>query len=79
MIANTVRMSERLGVQIWLRGGWAMDFFLRQVTREPVDIDFTAWIDDAPAITAALCADRYQAIKGPSPDQQLDVVKDGEE
>jgi hypothetical protein len=79
MIAETVRMSERLGVQIWLRGGWAMDFFLGQVTREHVDIDWDAWIDDAPAITAALHADRYQTITGPPPDQQLDVVKDGEE
>jgi len=69
MIADTVRMSERLGVQIWLRGGWAMDFFLGQVTREHVDIDFMAWIDDAPAITAALDADGYQTITGPPPDQ----------
>jgi len=23
LIADTVAMSERLGIQIWLRGGWA--------------------------------------------------------
>lgn len=79
MIADTVAMSERLGVQIWLRGGWAMDFFLGQVTRDHVDIDWEAWIDDAPAITAALHADGYQTIPGPPPDQQLDVARDGEE
>ena len=79
MIADTVRMSERLAVQIWLRGGWAMDFFLGHVTREHVDIDWMAWMDDAAAITAALHADGYQTVTGPPPDQQLDVVKDGEE
>lgn len=79
LIADTVAMSERLGVQIWLRGGWSMDFFLGQVTRDHVDIDWDAWIDDAPAITAALHADGYRTIPGPPPDQQLDVAKDGEE
>jgi Aminoglycoside-2''-adenylyltransferase len=38
-----VAMAERLGVQVWLRGGWAMDFFLGQVTRDHVDIDWEAW------------------------------------
>jgi hypothetical protein len=79
MIADAVTMSERLGVQIWLRGGWAMDFFLGQVTRDHVDIDWEAWLTDAPAITAALHADGYQTVAGPPPDQQLDVAKDGEE
>jgi hypothetical protein len=79
LIADTVAMAERLGVEIWLRGGWAMDFFLGRVTRDHVDIDWDAWIDDAPVITAALHADGFQTISGPPPDQQLDVAKDGEE
>jgi hypothetical protein len=74
LIADTVAMSERIGVQIWLRGGWAMDFFLGRVTRDHADIDWAAWIEDAPALTAALHADGYQAITGPPPDQQLDVA-----
>ena len=77
LIADTVAMSERLGAQIWLRGGWAMDFFLGHVTRDHVDIDWEAWIGDAPAITAALHADGYQTIPGPPPDQQLAVAKGG--
>jgi catechol 2,3-dioxygenase-like lactoylglutathione lyase family enzyme len=77
MIEDTVAMSQRLGVEIWLRGGWAMDFFVGWVTRDHVDIDWHAWIADAPAITAALHADGYRTIPGPPPDQQLDVVRDG--
>jgi hypothetical protein len=57
LIGGTVAMSERLGVEVWLHGGWSMDFFLGLVTRDHVDIDWDAWIDDAPAITAALHAD----------------------
>src|SRR5258708_2783154 len=79
LIADKVAVSERLGVRIWLRGGWATDFFPGQVTRDHVDIGWDAWIDDAPAITAALHADGYQTITGPPPDQQLDVADDGEE
>jgi hypothetical protein len=79
MIARTVEMTERLGVQIWLRGGWAMDFFLGRVTRDHVDIDWDAFIDDAPAIAAALRAEGYREIPGPPAWQQLDVARDGEE
>jgi len=39
LIADTVTISHRLGVQIWLRGGWAMDLFLDHVTRDHGDID----------------------------------------
>ena len=79
LIADKVAMSERLGVRIWLRGGWATDFFPGQVTRDHVDIDWDAWIDDGLAITAALHADGYQTITGPPPDQQLDVADDGKD
>jgi catechol 2,3-dioxygenase-like lactoylglutathione lyase family enzyme len=77
LIEDTVAMAHRLGVQIWLRGGWAMDFFLGYVTRDHVNIDWHAWIDDAPAVTAALHADGYQTLTGLPADQQLDVAKDG--
>jgi catechol 2,3-dioxygenase-like lactoylglutathione lyase family enzyme len=77
LIEDTVAMSQRLGVQVWLRGGWAMDFFLGWVTRDHVDIDWHAWIEDAPAITSALQADGYRTLTGPLADQQLDLAKDG--
>jgi hypothetical protein len=56
-----------------------MDFVLGRVTRDHIDIDWVALIDDAPAISAALDDGGYQTIPGPPPDQQLDVAKDGEE
>ncbi|MFF6907971.1 aminoglycoside adenylyltransferase [Streptomyces sp. NPDC012389] len=30
LIAETVRIADALGVDLWLRGGWAMEFFLKQ-------------------------------------------------
>jgi catechol 2,3-dioxygenase-like lactoylglutathione lyase family enzyme len=77
LIEDTVAMSQRLGVQTWLRGGWAVDFFLGWVTRDHVNIDWHGWIADAPVITAALHADGYRTLTGPPADQQLDVGKDG--
>jgi Aminoglycoside-2''-adenylyltransferase len=78
-IADVLRVSAALGIQLWLRGGWAMDFFLGHVTRDHVDIDWFGWLDDAPALEVALHADGYRTIPGPPPDQQLDVTKDNEE
>jgi catechol 2,3-dioxygenase-like lactoylglutathione lyase family enzyme len=77
MIEDTVAMAERLGVQIWLRGGWAVDFFLGWLTRDHAGIDWHAWIYDAPAITTALHADGYRRLAGPVTGEQLDVAKDG--
>ena len=76
LIEDTVAMAERLAVPIWLRGGWAADFFVGWVTRDHVNVDWHAWIEDAPAITAALQADGYQTLSGPPPDQLI-VAKDG--
>jgi hypothetical protein len=40
-------MAAELNVPVWLRGGWAMDFFLGQVTRDHADIDWFARAADA--------------------------------
>lgn len=43
-----------LGIDVWLRGGWAMDFFLGRVTRPHRDVDWFAWSSDAVRLAAAL-------------------------
>ncbi|BBH70441.1 hypothetical protein ACTI_71260 [Actinoplanes sp. OR16] len=43
-----------LGIPVWLRGGWAMDFFLGYVSRPHRDVDWFAWAADADRIAAAL-------------------------
>jgi hypothetical protein len=67
------------GVEVWLRGGWAMDFYLGEVTREHVDVDWFAWASDAEPLTGALARLGFASGAGPPRDQQLEFVRDGVE
>lgn len=77
LIVETAEIAETLGAEIWLRGGWAVDFFLGEVTRDHEDIDWFAWSGDAPGLVAAMVGRGYARIPGPPPDQQVDLAKDG--
>jgi Aminoglycoside-2''-adenylyltransferase len=77
LISDVLAIASKNAVEVWLRGGWAMDFFLGQVTRDHVDIDWFAWVKDASVITAALLESGYQAVPGAPPEVGLDVAKDG--
>ncbi|MFC6080834.1 nucleotidyltransferase domain-containing protein [Sphaerisporangium aureirubrum] len=75
LIAETVKIAKELRIEVWLRGGWAMDFFLGKVTREHEDIDWFTWIDDAPALALELTRHDYAPVPGPPREQQLDFNK----
>ncbi|MCX4734352.1 nucleotidyltransferase domain-containing protein [Streptomyces sp. NBC_01363] len=77
LIAEAMEVAETLGVTVWLRGGWAMDFFLGEITRDHEDIDWFLWADDASALAGGLLRHGYQPVPGPPPDLQLDFAKDG--
>ena len=66
-----------IGADVWLRGGWAMDFYLGEITRPHRDADFFAWAADAGRITAALTARRWELLPEPAHDRQRDFVRDG--
>lgn len=78
-IAETLRIAQTLGVRLWLRGGWAMDFFLGEPTRDHTDIDWFARHEDAAVLTRALLRAGYAPLPGPPAGQQLDFGKQGEE
>jgi hypothetical protein len=42
------------GLDYWLFGGWAVDFWVGRITREHDDIDVAAWRRDYEAIKSAL-------------------------
>jgi hypothetical protein len=44
------------GIDYWLFGGWAVDFWVGRVTREHDDIDAAAWRRDYDGISTALLA-----------------------
>ncbi|MET8150377.1 nucleotidyltransferase domain-containing protein [Actinoplanes sp. NPDC049668] len=63
-IAEIVRVA---GAGLWLRGGWAMDFYLGEVTRPHLDIDFFCRDTDADRIVAALRGLGYREVPGGAP------------
>lgn len=79
LIGETVELAQALGVEVWLRGGWAVDFFLGEVTRDHEDIDWFARAEDASALTEALLRSGHEPLSGPPADQQLDFCKQGGE
>ncbi|MCX4539485.1 nucleotidyltransferase domain-containing protein [Streptomyces sp. NBC_01565] len=79
LIAETQEIADALGARAWLRGGWAMDFFLGELTRDHADIDWFAWAADASRLADALVAHGHEPVPGPPPAQQLEFAKEGME
>jgi hypothetical protein len=53
-IASLSSALDQHGVEYWLFGGWAVDFWVGAVTRQHDDIDVAAWRQDYETIRAAL-------------------------
>jgi hypothetical protein len=79
LIAEVVSLCEEASIPCWLRGGWAMDFFLGCITREHEDIDLFVWAKDAPMLVRVLEHTGFREVGGPPLEAQRDFVKDGEE
>jgi hypothetical protein len=79
LIEEVGTICDALAIPYWLRGGWAMDFFLGRVTREHDDIDMFVWAVDAPALARELDRAGFVAQVGPPPEAQRNFTKIGEE
>lgn len=79
LIAEFVSLSEAASTECWLRGGWALDFFVGRVTRPHEDIDLFIWAEDVATLLPILGRKGFREIGGPPPEQQRNLVKDGEE
>ncbi|GAA0360229.1 nucleotidyltransferase domain-containing protein [Bacillus horti] len=55
-------ISETLKVELWLRGGWAIDFLLGKVTRLHDDIDIVTWIQNREQLEQALIKKGYKQV-----------------
>lgn len=78
-ISDVVLRAREQGVQIWLRGGWAMDFTLGRWTRLHEDVDFFILTESLGMMAKLLIADGWDDV-GTSPrDQQRDLCRAGVE
>jgi GNAT superfamily N-acetyltransferase len=60
-------LLERNGVDYWLFGGWAVDFYAGRVTRAHGDVDFVVWLEDEDRVAALLRANGWR--HAPEPDE----------
>lgn len=67
--------SER--IDVWLRGGWALDFLLGEVRSDHADVDLVTWRRNRDAVHRALVA-RGFALDRELENVGIDFVKDGE-
>jgi aminoglycoside-2''-adenylyltransferase len=74
VIAELVAAARESNIEIRLRGGWAMDFFLHRVTRAHGDVDWFAWAADVPVLTEVLAARGWTRLAKAPPEQQLDYL-----
>ncbi len=75
LIDETLTVAIGMDVELWLRGGWAVDFFLGRITRRHEDIDFFVWAKDASRMIPALLLHAYEEVPGTPKEQQLDFRK----
>ncbi|MGW4499409.1 nucleotidyltransferase domain-containing protein [Micromonospora sp. NPDC004336] len=78
-IAELTEAASAAGVEVWLRGGWAMDFLLGEVTRPHVDVDWYCWAADARRLAELLHARGWRPDPTMPVDLQLDLLRDGVE
>jgi hypothetical protein len=79
LIEDFFAIADDAGIECWLRGGWAVDFFLGEVTRTHGDIDLFVWASDGAKIISLLQRAGYRKVEGPPSDEQFNFVKEGEE
>jgi hypothetical protein len=55
-IGRLDQVLDAAGIDYWLFGGWAVDFWVGEVTRPHEDVDVVVWRSDEAAISTALAA-----------------------
>ncbi|MFD1412629.1 nucleotidyltransferase domain-containing protein [Oceanobacillus jeddahense] len=71
-------LFEKHKLQMWVKGGWAIDFMLGKVTRPHEDIDLVTWIQYRECLEEELVKAGYKQlfVKEPFCNRQSDFQKD---
>ena len=59
-LARVSDLFEQEGIDYWLFGGWAVDFYAGSVTRAHDDVDIAIWLKEAPRIAELLEQDGWR-------------------
>jgi len=59
-LARVAAKFEHAGIDYWLFGGWAVDFYAGSVTRPHDDLDMAVWLADLPRIAELLQDDGWR-------------------
>jgi hypothetical protein len=58
-LGHVHELLQRQGIDYWLFGGWAVDFYAGSVTRRHDDIDIAVWLKDHARIVELLAVDGW--------------------
>ncbi|WP_308042573.1 nucleotidyltransferase domain-containing protein [Micromonospora sp. PLK6-60] len=75
-IGAVLRLAAGAGIPVWLRGGWAMDFHLGEITRPHRDVDWYCWHADADRLAALLTGAGWRPDPAMPAATQLDLLRD---
>lgn len=75
-ISEVVALARDRDVSLWLRGGWAMDFFLGRITRAHADVDWFALADEGARLASALMERGFLDVGRVPVEQQIDLTRD---
>src|SRR4051794_589089 len=67
-LARVGGLLDEAGLDYWLFGGWAVDFYAGSVTRPHDDLDLAVWLDDLPRIVELLRDEGW--AHAPLPDEE---------
>lgn len=59
-LAEVSASLQKAGIDYWLFGGWAVDFYVRSVTRLHDDVDLAVWFVDVSQIAKLLLANGWR-------------------
>lgn len=78
VLSEISTIFEGINAEFWMRGGWAIDFLLGEITRPHSDIDIVTWITDREQLENALLKADYEQIpvKEEFRNRQSDFRKD---
>jgi hypothetical protein len=76
-LASTHALLERNGIDYWLFGGWAVDFYAGAATRAHGDVDIAVWLDDHERVAALLATDGWAHAPEEDEDGGTGYERDG--